>query len=771
MSDFDKYVAQWVSRTGDSLSKEVREQLLTNIHNSLDDYEALRNPAAAKARKEAAEKSKQREEEKKRKEEARKLQEEQDRRRQERQANLPPLPPSRSNTERAGNAAAAAAADPAPAAAAAAATSASPAKPKRKTSTKKSTAATVATATAGGADAARSSHAQSITGTDSLSQNNDVRDTGLVGTSSPRKSRTSQKIPYSKQSTSSRTTKQRQAGPVPVKDIDFKFGERVNKLLRTLEAEQPAAKPATATRKTVTLSPIVQTKGSFSAAAVPAPVPSHADPSTEPSAAAPKVGRNRSSPPPLDQVVAEDAECKGSELTEKTTATENTEVAEQDAAPSLHDNHDNRVDRSNSSSSCAASSESTKDYQDRLNEFHFASVGADQNGHAHHAHDDDDHDDDDDDVVDDAEEEFIDDREDMRRRTMQMQRPSRPAISDSTLDIDEARISNFPTTPKSQNKVKTISRVLVRHFLFSTLDDSDIAKFASIMDLEKFEAGENILTKGEPNNTFYIVLDGEAETTEANDVGEEVVVPLVRGSTCGDIALMYEVRNEANVVARSEVQCASLERRTYKMITSRAMEEKRKNYIDFLSSLSLFSGLSPYELERAAETLKEDSYVEGQKIIAYGVPNHWLHIVMEGTLRVAVPDADGGEGERDVALVHRGEFVGEIEFIYHHLPVASVYAASPAVKTAKLSRRSFEMLPSEVREKLVHLVEDDETYTAYHNRMRSASPPALDMTPPFDAPPASVQKSLHQYESEQSDRTSAATGTPPPQSIGSRPSA
>ncbi|KPA82357.1 regulatory subunit of protein kinase a-like protein [Leptomonas pyrrhocoris] len=707
MSEFDKYVAQWVSRAGDDLPKNAREKLLKNIKSNLSDYEVLRGPAASRAGKKKAEKKRLQEEEKA-KEEARKERAEQDRRRQERQASLPPLPPSKSNTETALGVAAGAQ---------------DTAEPTKKAAAKKS-------GPAGGGSSSSNHHLRKATAKGSSWHDNGAP---LDDKTSPRKRlRASQKIPYRKDG-GSRSKKRSQAGPEQVKDIDFSFGKHVDAQLRQLETETPSTTAHNAARRRVKISPIV-------ADTAPTP-PASAAPPDEPAATAPaapatqKAARKRSSqPPPLDQIVTDDAELAGS----------NAEAAA--AAMASQGSFDE-----DSAGQSAPFFAATYNYHERLNAFQFASAGTEHNGKLGSRSDvptDEDEEE--------VEEEFIDDHEDVRRRTMQMQRPSRPAISDSTLDIDEARIANFPTTPKSQNKVKTISRVLVRHFLFSTLDDNDIAKVASVMDLERFEAGENVLTKGEPNDTFYIVLDGEAETTEVNEAGEEVVVPLIRGSTCGDVALMYELRNDATVVARTALQCASLQRRTYKMITSRAMEEKRRKYIDFLASIPLFDGLSASELERVAESLKEDTYVEGQKVITYGVPNHWLHIVMEGTLRVMAPDVNGAE-EREVSVVQRGHFVGEIEFIYHHLPVASVYADSPVVKTAKLSRRSFEVLPRGVREKLVRLVEEDATYNPYHMRMRSSSPPAFDMTPHFDAPPPSVQKSLRQYESEQSEGTSAAT--------------
>ncbi|KAG5493260.1 hypothetical protein GH5_02001 [Leishmania sp. Ghana 2012 LV757] len=497
---------------------------------------------------------------------------------------------------------------------------------------------------------------------------------------------------------------------IPVKHIDFGFANEVAAQLRELRSKKSGKRPST-TGSLLPGTASARLGAKLAMGAKSAPKPTGADePGVQQKKSPSLLHPKRMSPPPLDH------------------------SAMQGSGPE-------KSSMNGTGAQLTVSYSETMCYQETLKGFRFGRQKADTESSFESEKD----------SVDGGEElweakdEFIDDREDVRRRTIHMQRPSRGAISDSSLDVSEARIASFPTTPKSQEKLRTISRVLVRHFLFSTLDDSDIAKFASIMDIEKFEAGTRILEKGNTNDTFFIVLDGDAETTVMNEDGTEVTVPLVRGSTIGDLSLMYEASNSASVVARSSVQCASLERRTYKMITSRAMEEKRRKYIDFLSSLPVFAGLSLHELERVAELLKEDSYVEGQRLIAAGVPTHWVHFIMEGTLCVMVPDAVSGD-MKEVALLHRGDCAGHIEFLYHHVSVADVMAVSAVVKTAKLSRRSFELLPSEARERLLKSVEEEETYAAYHHRMHGDSPPPLDTTPPFDAPPSHLWNSLRPRE-------------------------
>lgn len=395
--------------------------------------------------------------------------------------------------------------------------------------------------------------------------------------------------------------------------------------------------------------------------------------------------------------------------------------------------------------------EQMEDYQTVLGAYKFASAAGGDHDSPPAALSTDEDEEDEEDVAD--SEEYIDDREDVRRRTLQMQRPSRLGISDSCFDINEARIANFPTTPKSQDKVKTISRVLVRHFLFSTLNDGDIARIASIMDLEEFAAGSVILSKGEPNDTFFIVLGGEAAMEIApspgsRDSGTGPVV-LTKGGTFGDVALMYESPNDATVTALSAVQCASLERRTYKMIVTRAMAEKRKKYISFLSSIPVFSGLSSYELECVAEGLKEDYFVEGQRILTAGTAIHWMHFIVEGTAEVLLPASEEGADPVKIATLQPRDFAGEIELLHRHLVVADVVALSPSVKTAKLNRRRFEGLPSCVRERLKGLVKTHHSYTTYRSVMASPLRPLDDLSAPFDEPPSHLQRTLRLNQGSQ----------------------
>lgn len=81
--------------------------------------------------------------------------------------------------------------------------------------------------------------------------------------------------------------------------------------------------------------------------------------------------------------------------------------------------------------------------------------------------------------------------------------------------------------------------------LFAGLPPSDLATLAVRMDVRQVEAGETILTEGEPGDAFYVIQSGEVEVIR----GGIRVAMLLDGDYFGEISLSRDVPRIASVVA------------------------------------------------------------------------------------------------------------------------------------------------------------------------------------------------------------------------------
>jgi Cyclic nucleotide-binding domain/HEAT repeats/TLC ATP/ADP transporter len=108
----------------------------------------------------------------------------------------------------------------------------------------------------------------------------------------------------------------------------------------------------------------------------------------------------------------------------------------------------------------------------------------------------------------------------------------------------------------------------------------------------------------------------------------------------------------------------------------------------FLRNVSLFTGLSPQDLERVALLTEERGFADGEVIASEGELGDELYIVIDGTIRVV---QDRGSTENELARRAAGDVVGEMSLITQSPRIASL-VADGAVRTIRLGRREFESM-------------------------------------------------------------------------------
>lgn len=94
--------------------------------------------------------------------------------------------------------------------------------------------------------------------------------------------------------------------------------------------------------------------------------------------------------------------------------------------------------------------------------------------------------------------------------------------------------------------------------------------------------------------------------------------------------------------------------------------------LDTLAGLPLFVDLDRPRLQAVAETLSEESFPEGQRILRQGYSGTGFFVILDGEVSVRV---DG----RDVARLGKGDFFGETSLLLGEPPIADVVATSPVL--------------------------------------------------------------------------------------------
>ncbi|GIL52865.1 hypothetical protein Vafri_8639 [Volvox africanus] len=254
---------------------------------------------------------------------------------------------------------------------------------------------------------------------------------------------------------------------------------------------------------------------------------------------------------------------------------------------------------------------------------------------------------------------------------------------------------------KPQEVTDAILEALKRNFVFKGIPQSHLVEVVGRMYGISFRAGAVVLQQGalpKQDDCMYYLQSGEAEVVISGGAdaatknhGEERTVEghTVRilqkpGWLFGDVALLFHSPRTASVVAKTNITVWAMDRRTFLKFVMKHAQGARA--LRFLRKLPLLKGLSDNDLIRAASRMPQRMYEDGQPLIRIGERGDELFLIRYGKVRVFRPDGNGGHVE--VAVLGRGQFVGERAVINDKLRSADCVAQGQ-VQVVVLKKREF----------------------------------------------------------------------------------
>ena len=88
--------------------------------------------------------------------------------------------------------------------------------------------------------------------------------------------------------------------------------------------------------------------------------------------------------------------------------------------------------------------------------------------------------------------------------------------------------------------------------LFANIDSAKLKLMCFASRRLTFQVGQSLCTQGEPGDSAYIIIDGNADVVVENK-GPLVVAKMGRNDIIGEIAILCDVPRTASVVATSEL--------------------------------------------------------------------------------------------------------------------------------------------------------------------------------------------------------------------------
>jgi len=140
------------------------------------------------------------------------------------------------------------------------------------------------------------------------------------------------------------------------------------------------------------------------------------------------------------------------------------------------------------------------------------------------------------------------------------------ALTDSTLWKLDRECFNVIVKDSAMRKRQKYEEQLKNVEILKTLDNYDIGQICDALNSEDVESGNVIIKEGEQGNKFYILNKGEASAYKNIDGKDEKVLDYKPGSYFGELALIKNDLRAATVIADTDCNLLSLDRKSFKRL-------------------------------------------------------------------------------------------------------------------------------------------------------------------------------------------------------------
>jgi len=223
-----------------------------------------------------------------------------------------------------------------------------------------------------------------------------------------------------------------------------------------------------------------------------------------------------------------------------------------------------------------------------------------------------------------------------------------------------------------------IKELLTKSPLFILVDDQLLDKIVAKFNVISYNLGEIVFQKGEPGDSFFIIISGKArvlgETADGNQI---TLTTLSKGDFFGEKALLQGEERSATIRAASELVLAKLLKTDFLELVD--TDTKVKNYLEnylshtainnFLRQFSVFSSLTAKEIAVWLDQLEHETFKKDQFLFHQGDEPDKFYIIVSGTVEV-IKEED--KNQEVLTVLREGQFFGELALLSKQTRAAGI---------------------------------------------------------------------------------------------------
>ena len=261
----------------------------------------------------------------------------------------------------------------------------------------------------------------------------------------------------------------------------------------------------------------------------------------------------------------------------------------------------------------------------------------------------------------------------------------------SSFNAPPSRNSILGAVAKTEADCKLIKTALQKHFIFSSLTESQISSIVKEMNLYIYPNQTIIFEQRSVGDNFFIISRGKVEVV----INLKVAAVLNPGDSFGEVALLHDTPRTATIITLQEVSLWGLDRETFRGILKDMSSQKYSDNLIFIENIKIFKSLTKKQKESLANAMISEYYSAGKRILREGDEGDFMFIIKEGSVIVTQKGVE-------IRKLSVNDYFGEQALMKDRLRTATVTALDQVSCLSINSEGLFAALGSHLQD-MIHL--------------------------------------------------------------------
>eukprot|EP00523_Entomoneis_sp_CCMP467_P000550 CAMPEP_0168755392 /NCGR_PEP_ID=MMETSP0724-20121128/20044_1 /TAXON_ID=265536 /ORGANISM="Amphiprora sp., Strain CCMP467" /LENGTH=879 /DNA_ID=CAMNT_0008804003 /DNA_START=171 /DNA_END=2810 /DNA_ORIENTATION=+ len=240
-----------------------------------------------------------------------------------------------------------------------------------------------------------------------------------------------------------------------------------------------------------------------------------------------------------------------------------------------------------------------------------------------------------------------------------------------------------PKFKKTDEEKDLIKKALRKNFVFAELTGRELRPLISAFEPCEFDSGDFIIKQHDPGDYFYIVQKGkvhfEVDGVEVGKAG--------KGSSFGELALLYTCPRAATVIAAKPTKVFRVDQATFHFILENQTAESEKEKLNLLKGVEFLKDLAEADLTTLTKVMTPRIFSEDDLLVKKGDPGDAFYVIQEG--QVWIKNISVGSTTYEDIVLGPGQHFGERALITSEPRAANVVGKTSGVAFS-INRSTFE---------------------------------------------------------------------------------